>query len=35
MCSTATRILGVGERRGEEEQQGKTGILNVVKAATM
>ena len=35
MCSTATKISGVGEKRGEEEQQGKMGILNVIKAATM
>ena len=26
--STATRILGVGEGRGEEEQRGKRGIYN-------
>ena len=28
MCSTATRMFVVGEGRGEEEQQGKMGILN-------
>ena len=28
MCSTATRMSGVGEGRGEEEHQGKMGILN-------
>ena len=26
MCSTATRISGVGEGKGEEEQRGKRGI---------
>ena len=28
MCSTATRISGVGEGKGEEEQRGKRGIHN-------
>ena len=28
MCSTATRISGAREERGEEEQQGKMDINN-------
>ena len=36
MCSTATRISGVVEGRGEEEQQQrKMVILSIIIAATV